>query len=74
MGEEVVMTKYFKLKSKQSHRLQAYNLKNSVYPKNNVLQFMMIMLYPVNQINIGNIKIRQSRKWTNILKRYINFV
>ena len=27
MGEEVVMTKNFKLKNKQSHRLQVYNLK-----------------------------------------------
>ena len=70
MGEEVVMTKYFKLKNKQSHRLQGYNPKK----ENNVLQFMMIMLNQVNKINTGNIKIRQSRKWTNILKRNINFV
>ena len=27
MGEEVVMTKYFKLKNKQSHKLQVYNPK-----------------------------------------------
>ena len=35
---------------------------------------MMIMLYQVNKINISNIKIRQSKKWTNILKHYIDFV
>ena len=35
---------------------------------------MMIMLNKVNKINIGNIKIRQSKKLTNILKHYINFV
>ena len=33
MGEEVGMKKYFKLKRKQSHRLQAYNPKK----ENNVL-------------------------------------
>ena len=64
------MTKYFKLKSKQSHRLQVYNPKK----ENNVLQFMMIMLNPVNQINIGSIKMRQSKNLMNILKHYINFV
>ena len=70
MGEKVVMTKYFKLKNKQSHRLQVYNLKK----ENNVLQFMMIILNPVKQINIGSIKIRQSKNLMNILKHYINFV
>ena len=70
MGEEVVIIKYLKLKNKQSHRLQVYNPKK----ENNVLQFMMTMLNPVNQINIGGIKIRQSKKLMNILKHYINFV
>ena len=57
MGEVVIMTKYSKLKSKQSHRLQAYNPKK----ENNMLQFIMIILNPINQINIGSIKIRQSK-------------
>ena len=35
---------------------------------------MMIMLSQVNKINIGNIKIRQSKKLMNILKPYTNFV
>ena len=33
MGEGILMTKYFKLENKQSHRLQAYNPKK----ENNVL-------------------------------------
>ena len=32
------------------------------------------MLNQVNKINVGNIEIRQSKKLTNILKHYINFV
>ena len=35
---------------------------------------MMIMLKPINQINIGSIKIRQSKNLMNILKYFINFV
>ena len=35
---------------------------------------MMIMLSQVNKFNIGNIKVSQSKKLTNILKHYINFV
>ena len=35
---------------------------------------MMIILNQVNQINVGSIKIRQSKNLMNILKHYINFV
>ena len=35
---------------------------------------MMIMLSQVKKINISNIKISQSKRLTNILKHYINFV
>ena len=35
---------------------------------------MMIMLNLVNQVNIGSIKIRQSKNLMNILKHCINFV
>ena len=35
---------------------------------------MMIILSQVNKINIGNIKLSQSKRLTNILKHYINFV